>query len=170
MKTDIALLLERYRAAVPVNVLGLARTLGLTVKMDEALEQGISGHIVCDKSGAYTVATAAGDGRTRQRFTLAHELGHFVLHRGILDRCNGTNDSRMYRTDTSGIGFNAEINEIHERQANSFAANLLMPKERVMERFAENQQPALAALAREFDVSLSAMRWRLKNLGLPVIE
>jgi IrrE N-terminal-like domain len=163
---DVAPLLERYRRQVPVQVEALARNLGIRVRMNANLELGISGHITRTAAGEYEIATAAGEPLTRQRFTLAHEIGHFLLHRSILDRSSGINDSTMYRTDTAGVGFNMEISEIHERQANSFAANLLMPKERIQERFAGGQRPSLASLASEFEVSQPAMQWRLTNLGL----
>jgi len=64
-------------------------------------------------------------------FTLAHELGHFVLNRSLVK--NGVDDTTQYRSTPRGEIYNTVIKVEHERQANSFAANFLMPKEHMLE-------------------------------------
>jgi Zn-dependent peptidase ImmA (M78 family) len=97
----------------------------------------------------------------RQRFTIAHELGHYMLHKP------GTYvDRAFYRNTESGSGTIKE-----EREANQFAAALLMPASWV-EGEAQNHSldlgddTSLVALAEEFGVSSQAMSFRLTNLGL----
>lgn len=99
----------------------------------------------------------------RRRFTVAHELGHMLLHADqplIVD-----NDG------LSLIGRRAEgESTARELQANSFAAALLMPEDWVEEALggkevAVDDDPAVAALAKKFGVSQQAMMFRLINLG-----
>jgi hypothetical protein len=96
------------------------------------------------------VLNGAGDER-RRRFTIAHEIGHFVLHPGRL------------RPERDGL-----VNEamrLEEREADTFAAELLMPEHLVRQAVAEQgADPAL--LADRFQVSARAMEIRLQRLGV----
>lgn len=94
------------------------------------------------------------DSPKRQFFTAAHELGHFVLH-------PQKKEDIFYRYQASE--FNGESAE-EEKQANYFAACLLMPRE-LVQRFWDTQHD-LELLAASFGVSRSAAYWRLKNLRL----
>ena len=105
----------------------------------------------------------AADILPRRRFTAAHELGHAVLHRGRMSRFL---DAAISETDDT----TAEI----EREANRFAAELLMPEAVVRARADELRReyracprPVLAhRLASELLVSVQAARYRLKSLGV----
>jgi hypothetical protein len=94
----------------------------------------------------------------RRRFTVAHEVGHWELHARP-----GGQDFWCRPADVSEVedpGRRAE-----EREANRFAAELLMPADRVGALAARHgAQPTL--LAGLLDVSEAAMGWRLFNLGL----
>ncbi len=101
----------------------------------------------------------AGEGPLRRRFTIAHEVGHFLLHASLPDA-----DSVYCRT--------AEVQkrterpaDPREREANRFAAELLMPEEAVRD-WVLRVGPDGAALAERFGVSGLAMGWRLYNLRL----
>ena len=83
----------------------------------------------------------------RQRFTVAHELGHCLLGHGCRDRLKGT--LTEYEPD--------------EAAANQFAAELLMP-ENAVRYFAAKKN--LQDLMEIFDVSQTAIYFRLKNLRL----
>jgi hypothetical protein len=101
---------------------------------------------------------------SRQRFTAAHELGHAVLHR---DRMKG------YIADKQVLDMDEGTNEM-EREANRFAAELLMPHEVIEARADELMKehgacPRLVLayrLASELLVSREAMRYRLNTLGV----
>ncbi len=104
----------------------------------------------------------------RQRFSAAHELGHAVLHRDRLGR---------YRADAV-IEDSLDAKDPMEREANAFAAELLMP-EAVLRARAEELRtehgvcpPGVLAyrLAAELLVSREAIRYRLKNLGVTDAE
>ena len=100
----------------------------------------------------------------RQRFSIAHEIGHFVLHEGDTYIDNGYRV--QFRDLESGSGTKGE-----EMDANAFAAALLMPAEWVKDAF--YQQPfdltedgVLRMLAQKFQVSTQAMSYRLMRLRL----
>lgn len=154
-----------YLDSVPVNIEGIIRTLGLSLEKNKELPPKISGHIKLLPSGGYEIASAKADHYFRQRFTMAHELGHFILHENLLG--NGTDDDTKYRSTEKGDLYNTAIELVHEKQANSFAASILMPEE-LVRKLVEGveERPALKQLAITFQVSPSAMRWRINNLGL----
>jgi Zn-dependent peptidase ImmA (M78 family) len=102
---------------------------------------------------------------TRQRFSIAHELGHYFLHQGrktIVDEVN-------YRDRRASAGSHAE-----EIDANKFAAELLMPAvmlERAVDRLLKtgidpSDDSFIDELAISFEVSPQAMTYRLINLGI----
>lgn len=91
--------------------------------------------------------------RVRQRFTMAHELGHFALHRNDYSRFDDVTFSRR-NSDPSRM----------ERDADQFAADLLMPEVQVRAEIGKGIR-GLNDLARQFDVSSLAMRYRLESLG-----
>lgn len=100
--------------------------------------------------GRTIVLNGAGDSR-RRRFTIAHEIGHFVLHP---ERC---------RPERGGAVNEAGRRE--EREADAFAAELLMPERLVREAVREQGLDA-TRLAERFEVSRKAMQTRLRGLGL----
>ena len=97
----------------------------------------------------------ASDSPNRQRFTCAHELGHYVKRSAAGDVAWEYVERRDLLT-TQG----SDPEEIY---ANQFAASLLMPREKVEEL---HKTLGPVALAYEFGVSADAMHYRLVNLGL----
>jgi Zn-dependent peptidase ImmA (M78 family) len=100
--------------------------------------------------GRAIVLNGSGDSG-RRRFTIAHEIGHFVLHP---ERC---------RPERGG-GVN-EAGRREEREADTFAAELLMPEYLVREAVREQGLDA-TRLADRFEVSRKAMQTRLRSLDL----
>ena len=87
----------------------------------------------------------------RLRFTIAHEIGHFVLHKG--------------RALSERGGSTSQYTARLEREADQFAAELLMPEHLVRQAVLElGADPH--RLADRFDVSAQAMGIRLRRLGL----
>jgi Zn-dependent peptidase ImmA (M78 family) len=103
----------------------------------------------------------------RQRFTIAHELGHRALHPGrelILDVPVRVN----VREKASSMA-----SDIEEIEANAFAAALLMPQQMIRDQVnrlppGKRREPesTAVALAKIFKVSASALSFRLISLGL----
>ena len=92
----------------------------------------------------------------RFRFTIAHELGHWVCH-----ALEGADPAVSY---CRPIDLTEAADRSLEREANVFAAELLMPEAAV--RASWEELGSADALASRFDVSPSAMRWRLYSFGL----
>jgi Zn-dependent peptidase ImmA (M78 family) len=111
------------REKCPVDVDKLAAQIGLPVSYVQ-MSEDISGELV-RVDGRYKININANHPRTRQRFTLAHELGHYVYHRSLIG--DGVNDNKAYRTTTTAKNFNPRVKAEHETEANRFAASLLMP-------------------------------------------
>jgi predicted transcriptional regulator len=100
--------------------------------------------------GRAIVLSGGGDS-ARRRFTIAHEIGHFVLHP---ERC---------RPERGGAV--NEAGRMEEREADAFAAELLMPEHLVRDAVRE-QGLDVDRLADRFDVSRKAMQARLRHIGL----
>lgn len=147
-------IVERFTRSIPVDLYGLAKALGLKTVVDPTLPPEVSGKIKRE-GRAYRITLNGRDAPRRQRFTLAHEIGHFVLHRDQLGA--GIVDNAMYRSRLS-----SEL----ETQANRFAAELLMPANLVFQLYRQENIRSLHALADRFDVSVDAMRTRLVALRL----
>jgi len=154
-------MVQEARQSIPVNVEALARRMGVHVAY-KPLPDNISGYVHRNNE-SWAVVVNSLHGLARRRFTLAHELGHFVWHRRVLG--DGTNDTKKYRAEAGYDFYNDAIDHKHEREANQFAAALLMPSEMVrhVHRTAGVNDPRrLAAL---FGVSPRAMEIRLDNLS-----
>jgi Zn-dependent peptidase ImmA (M78 family) len=149
-----------------VNVEDVAKHLGLRiVSMD--LEEDVSGLLIT-KPDISCVVIRKDDAVTRQRFSIAHEIGHFVLRHQFaagehvhVDR--GYRVSHRDQRSSSGT-------DLKEIEANQFAAALLMPSSIVTEHIRALGIEALndehvTNLAHTFKVSEQAMTIRLSVLG-----
>ena len=156
------LLQEAGMAQAPVPVDQVAQYLGIQV--DEAdLGEECSGMLVRDEESA-VIGVNVKHHEHRKRFTIAHEIAHFVLHGGeaYIDEPPHID----FRAADSGSGTQQE-----EKEANQFAAALLMPADQVRAAVAEQpfdptQDDELPNLAQRFKVSPQAMTTRLIHLGL----
>jgi Zn-dependent peptidase ImmA (M78 family) len=138
--------------------MGIARELGVNVWAMHSMPANISGKIFRDSlnggTSGFSIAVNADEHPVRQRFTIAHEIAHFILHRARLETGDLVDDT-MYR---SGLSTAEEI------AANRLAAQILMPMELIQTLISQgvNDVPSLAA---KFQVSQAAMKIRL---GIPV--
>jgi Zn-dependent peptidase ImmA (M78 family) len=151
---------RRHTDQLPVDVNAIAREMGIEVVFEE-MDDNISGAIACIDGGEnYKILVNWRHPNTRQRFTIAHELGHYIYHRDLLGK--GTGDTRAYRAE--GTPFpNEHITWVQERQANNFAANTLMPVP-LIRRFREMGLASPSVLAPIFVVSPQAMEIRLNTV------
>lgn len=154
-------LIRKHQLRAPVNVEGLIRELGLYLDKKGELQPDISGQIEPSPNGSYKITVNKSDHHYRQRFTMAHELGHYLFHRDAIGA--GIDDDRMYRSTASGNFYNTIISREQETQANQFAANLLMPAPLVLKAWEERGRD-LKAVANLFQVSPAALRIRLEGL------
>lgn len=135
----------------PIDLGTILDRNSLILKKGDFKDPNISGAFNRDESTIYISDQETSE---RQNFTVAHELGHFKLHK------EKTTDI-FYRKQMweFGDGYQNE-----ETQANWFAANLLMPAEAVKRMWKVTKNAS--ELARFFGVSKAAMYFRLKDLGL----
>lgn len=95
----------------------------------------------------------------RQRFSLAHEIGHWERHRGQLLMCS--------KQDIGGSGGRAKNSSLQEKSANGFAAELLMPSfmlKPVLRDFQKFNMRMVREVAKIFGVSKTAMAYRLVEI------
>lgn len=143
---------------IPVNVKAIARRLGVGLFFSP-LPDALSAFLL-RAAGRAVIGVNSNQHPVRQRFSAAHELGHFVL---------GHTDGSLfdYAVPTTSDGEPPGYDPQSEREANTFAAELLMPEERLIEEAADY---SLARLAKRYEVSQEAMSFRLLNLGLRQAE
>lgn len=142
---------------LPVDPFLIAERLGLGVHR-VPLEPDVSGMLAKRPDEDPQVYINISDNEKRQRFSCAHEIGHYIkrVSAGIEDDEWGYIDRRG---PLAARGTNPE-----EIYANQFAAALLMPDARVRAMVQEGR--TLASMAAECNVSLEAVAHRIDNLGL----
>lgn len=123
----------------PVDVEQIARSLGFQIVRIQSVGDELSGLVTLKHK---LVGVNGNHHRRRQRFTIAHELGHIALGHPPESRCS--------------------IREIacFNREADTFASELLIPTYFLL-RYTKSRPYSLLSLARLFDVSEEAMRLRL---------
>lgn len=150
------------RKALPIDVDGDERfaelaekiqsELGVDVLVEPFPGDPLSGAAITDTSFPLIFVNSA-HALPRSLFTLAHELGHILA-----------------RHDGGGITLDRELtgSTDEERLANAFAADFLMPRQRVLDVLDElgRTDAALIRLTFEFGVSFESLIYRLHNLGI----
>jgi hypothetical protein len=123
----------------------------------------LSGLLLPQELRIWVDAVEAARSPGRRRFTIAHELGHWRLH----CRRDPHARSAVYcrSAEIGGDPETLRLASVREREANRFAAALLMP-EALVRREANLLKLNLLALARQFEVSPPAMKVRLETFGL----
>lgn len=143
--------LDRYwDGALPVDVVRIARDLGASV-FTAQLGDDTFGMLQSDSAGA-NIYIDVDQPLVRKRFTCAHEVGHLVSH------ADEPGARFVDKRSDAGRGTASEI------YANEFAGNLLMPEPRVREMHDGGASPI--DMAARFGVSLQAMTYRMKVLGI----
>jgi Zn-dependent peptidase ImmA (M78 family) len=142
---------------LPVDPFEIALDLGIKVVTVHGLSPDISGMLT--KEAGYEdpkISLSALDSRNRHRFTCAHELGHYT-------QLVRSGQAAPWEYVDGRHLLSPGVLEADEVYANHFAAELLMPRDLVVDRMTGSNA---AALALDFGVAGDAMRFRLDNLGL----
>lgn len=168
-----ALLSRLNMVKPPIDPYRIAEVEGISVS-PERLPRDTSSILLRDPSGLRIICVNTAHSETRKRFSVAHELGHAVLHFGNRPPSVGEAAvSRplevLFRDGLAGTGTDRV-----EIDANTFAAALLMPSELTTETFIERLQRSpntrtdrlVKEMAIDFGVSEQAMSYRLINLGV----
>lgn len=141
---------------IPVPLEEIAEALGIRIK--RAPSDDFSG-LLLRKDGKALIGVNDNESHVRQRFTVAHELGHYFLH--------PAKDAFVdYRDNQTGL-----VRSTKEREANMFAAAFLIPRESIILDVKKITatgifEEEIARLAKKYDVSKESMNYRLLNLGL----
>jgi len=166
IQNQVRKLLEEHEiTTAPVPIERILKSLDAQIRFSP-LDDELSG-MVYVKDGTPIVGVNALHHPNRQRFTMAHECGHLVLHRPEITKKIHVDKgfpTMLMRDLNSGTG--ADEMEV---EANLFAAELLMPASFLARSLNDkpidiDDEAAVAALAKQYKVSASAMRFRLGNL------
>lgn len=139
---------------LPVDPVKIARRLGIDV-VDARLDPDVSAAIVKERGQDPTILLNMIDSRNRQRFSCAHELGHFIRR---------SDDPDEYEYVDLRDVLSSKGSDPEEVYANEFAACLLMPEKEVSRLRRDGLEDYEMALL--FDVSQEAMHYRLVNLRM----
>jgi Zn-dependent peptidase ImmA (M78 family) len=147
--------------SIPVDPVVLANRLGMAVYNATFSDNNIVG-MIAKRGEQITLLVNQSDAPFRKRFTIAHELGHHFLH--LLSDGEFVDDEanlfRQPQDDRQSI----TPERRREIQANLFAVALLMPEEAVQSEWKKLR--SIDKLARNFNVSKTAMGLRIDQLGL----
>jgi len=162
-------LLEKHSVIEPsIDVASIATAEGLEI-IEEPFSGDVSGALIRSEFGA-AIAVNGRQHPNRIRFTIAHELAHFLLQHTADDEDHVDWDFSIIRRDS----LSSAASDVREIEANMFAANLLMPRlfvDRDVSLFvgADGRvslpDERIRYLATRYRVSEAAMSFRLINLG-----
>jgi Zn-dependent peptidase ImmA (M78 family) len=157
------LLREHHIRSAPIPVADVAKALGAEVQFEPA-DDDLSGFLYRDRKRT-VIGVNADHHANRQNFTIAHELGHILLH-DFHDVHVDRKFKVWLRSEASSKGTDTE-----EKEANLFAAEFLMPA-RLLAKDVEqigsidlSDEAAIQDLAERYGVSTQAMTFRLAYLG-----
>ena len=147
--------IESHQNEFPIKVGAIAKAFNINVKKS-TLAAGISGEIK-EENFVVTIRINRHDVKERQRFTLAHEIAHFLLHRDRIG--DGITDDILYRSNLS---------DAQEAQANRLAADIVMPWtliQRSLEGYVNlKPEQKIERLAQEAEISTTAIKIRLGKI------
>ncbi|TJZ86179.1 ImmA/IrrE family metallo-endopeptidase [Paracoccus hibiscisoli] len=148
--------IDRFLAEYPVKLGAIAERLGVKVLLS-TLPRGTSGQIG-QENGDFVIRINRHEAKHRQRFTLAHELAHFLLHRDRVVAEGGWSENVLLRAPNQPLQI--------EYEANRLASDLVIPSSVLANATAEYTGPMTSEiiedLARRFGVSTAAMEIKLQ--------
>jgi Zn-dependent peptidase ImmA (M78 family) len=145
-----------------VDVHKIAKKLGIEI-CEEKLDEDVSGVLVMKNTVPFIFINEK-QPENRQRFTIAHELGHYVIHHSDW-HVNIGKSIKIYNRDSKS----SSGEHLEEIEANQFAAELLMPKGNIDRFMAKNKitifdEDSIERLAEFLKVSIQALSIRLAKL------
>ena len=157
----------------PVPVERLAAQCGATLRY-EPFEGDLSGMMYSKTDRSAIIGVNSSQSTARQRFTIAHEIGHLLLHKGEdvhIDEKPLSKLLTIRKAVQRRDGSSSQATDVFEIEANQFAAEMLMPEEFIRQSV-EDLDPqtsvdeAIESLSRLFQVSSTAITYRLTNLKI----
>ncbi|HTT98272.1 MAG TPA: ImmA/IrrE family metallo-endopeptidase [Rhizomicrobium sp.] len=142
-------IVAQHLTKAPIDVVEIVSALGLELSYESMGD--LAGKIE-RKGNSFKITVNWSDNPRRKRFTIAHEIGHYVLHRDMIG--DGVTDDAMYRSS---------LGSFFETQANQYAAFVLMPPSLVKAAYNEGIR-SYVDMAQHFDVSEQAAQIRMKTI------
>ncbi|MEI8390372.1 MAG: ImmA/IrrE family metallo-endopeptidase [bacterium] len=136
----------------PVDLKIILQNYNIELENTSFDNDDISGMLIKNNE-KYKVVVNQNHSQTRKNFTIAHELGHYFLHKDLKDKF----EDRIF--------FRGAVSDNLEFQANIFAGELLMPEAEFKKQI-QSGINTIEELAAYFDVSTLALRVRAKQLNL----
>lgn len=153
---------ERHLSHAPVDLAAAFGELGIRYA-EQPIHTGESGWIERDND-EYQIVVNSQEPEPRRRFTAAHELAHYLLHRDLMNHGSKMNRHTDRLFDDRHANEESPFKPYHEVQANRLAARIVMPAALVKKWHATGLDTV--QLAEKFRVSRAAMAIRLETLGL----
>lgn len=143
-------------ATDPLDIKSVVKDIFNIEIREDKFDKGISGFLE-RIGGKWCIFINQYESELRKRFTIAHELGHFIKHRDrYMISGSSIPDLIFFRDNT--------IDPI-EKEANDFAAELLMPKDIFIKKIKSGCN-TLDKLSKAFQLSTSAVKYRAYKLGI----
>ena len=152
---------EKHSLKIGFDIFKLIKNRGFVCE-EEDLEDGMSGALIIDGNLKIIVLNKS-DSERRKRFTMAHEMGHDLLHRDFSVSISPKGQGYTFFRDRKS--FTGEHGK--EIEANHFASCLLMPEDKILQKINSDtfQDSSIEVLANQFKVSKIAMAIRISKLG-----
>ena len=154
-----------YKDKIPFQVVEFAKEIGIDVYQDD-LPSNISGQIEQQDNNKFIISVNKENAINRQVFTIAHELGHYFRHQNWFEQhkiITEKEEKILFNTFQKDQPQNYSNEEKQrEKEANEFAAELLMPEEIVQQKWYEYK--SVPKMANYFGVSEISMSIRLGNV------
>lgn len=141
----IEFLSEMSEKRYPINPFLICEQLEIKIKSDRPLEK--DGYLICQNGKKVILVNGNISNCHRQKFIVAHELGHFLLHR-----------NQLYSCDYISATTNHNVNTLaQEKEANEFASELLIPHKELIKYMPTRSilRSDILKIANEFDVSVT---------------
>lgn len=157
MEPTLAAITEKYKGQLPKPIVSIAADLGLAIYQTKELNDNQSGSLSYE-NGRFLIYINERQPLTRKRFTIAHEIAHFLKHRDKMKHQVEHIDSMvqpvggvLYRTNNRSLTSEEKQLEI---EANHIAAEILMPEEEFLTVW--ETASSIEEVAEVFQVSPSA--------------
>ena len=171
VKDEYREIIERAQSRLPgsyVDLEWITSELKIDLEYPDNMISDVYGSISANGKGGYRIEIRKSDSPTRQRFTLAHELAHYLLH---IDPkypdLSVVAEDNPFRADENIFLVANQYTRSQEWQANAFAAHILMPMEKLDRIIVRDEARNIGDLARIFNVSSEAIADRMR---LPVLS
>lgn len=151
--------------SAPVPIERIADIMGATIRY-KPLDDNLSGMVQRNDDKTAIIGINSSHADVRKRFSIAHEIGHLVLHDDEhLHVDEELRSNVQFRNEYSSLGV-----DDREIEANQFAAEILMPEQILLKDVAKlkdnSPEVVIEELAKLYDVSIQSMTIRLTRLGV----